>query len=75
LHLRQSLSHAVCFGLSGTNPAARFAYDSRLKTWIRRFNGVATKYLDSYLGWFRTLDRSGPAGWSSSDFSVLAARS
>ena len=25
-------------------------YDSRLKSWMRRFNGVATKYLDSYLG-------------------------
>jgi transposase-like protein len=37
------------------------AYDSRLKNWIRRFHGVATKYLDSYLGWFRTLDRSAPA--------------
>jgi len=34
------------------------AYDSRLKNWIRRFHGVAAKYLDSYLGWFRTLDRS-----------------
>jgi transposase-like protein len=34
------------------------AYDSRLKNRIRRFHGVATKYLDSYLGWFRTLDRS-----------------
>jgi transposase-like protein len=37
------------------------AYDSRLKNWIRRFHGVATKYLDSYLGWFRTLDRSASA--------------
>lgn len=34
------------------------AYDSRLKDWIRRFRGVATRYLDSYLGWFRTLDRT-----------------
>lgn len=34
-------------------------YGSRLKTWIRRFNGVATKYLDSYLGWHRTEDREG----------------
>ena len=25
------------------------AYDSRLKLWIKRFNGVATKYLESYL--------------------------
>lgn len=33
------------------------AYDSRLKDWMRRFKGVATRYLDSYLGWFRTVDR------------------
>ncbi len=32
------------------------AYDSRLKTWIKRFNGVATKYLESYLAWMRLLD-------------------
>jgi len=32
-------------------------YCSRLKTWMRRFNGVATKYLDSYLGWHRADDR------------------
>jgi transposase-like protein len=38
------------------------AYDSRLKNWMRRFHGVATKYLDSYLGWFRTLDRSAGTG-------------
>lgn len=29
---------------------------SRLKTWIRRFQGVATKYLDNYLYWFRWLE-------------------
>jgi transposase-like protein len=34
-------------------------YCSRLKTWMRRFNGVATKYLDSYLGWRRAHDREG----------------
>jgi len=34
------------------------AYHSRLKEWMRRFKGVATKYLDSYLGWFRLLSRS-----------------
>ena len=33
------------------------AYDSRLKGWMRRFNGVATKYLESYLGWRRLLER------------------
>lgn len=35
------------------------AYDSRLKGWLQHFHGVSTKYLDSYLGWFRALDRSG----------------
>jgi transposase-like protein len=34
-------------------------YTSRLKTWIRRFNGVATKYLDTYLGWHRLADQRG----------------
>ena len=33
------------------------AYHSRLKEWIGRFHGVATKYLDHYLGWFRFMDR------------------
>ena len=33
------------------------AYDSRLKTWMRRFHGVATKYLEHYLGWRRLLER------------------
>lgn len=33
------------------------AYDSRLKGWIRRFHGVATKYLENYLGWRRMLER------------------
>lgn len=32
-------------------------YHSRLKGWLRRFNGVASSYLHRYLGWFRTLDR------------------
>lgn len=31
-------------------------YHSRLKGWIDRFNGVATKYLDHYLSWFQFLD-------------------
>jgi len=33
------------------------AYDSRLKTWMDRFHGVATKYLPNYLGWRRCLER------------------
>jgi len=32
------------------------AYHSRLKNWMTRFNGVATKHLESYLAWFRELD-------------------
>jgi transposase-like protein len=32
------------------------AYHSRLKQWTHRFHGVATHYLDNYLGWFRALD-------------------
>jgi len=36
------------------------AYHGRLKEWMRRFHGVATSYLASYLGWFRALDRSAP---------------
>jgi hypothetical protein len=33
------------------------AYHSRLKGWMRRFRGVATRYLPNYLGWRRALDR------------------
>ena len=32
------------------------AYISRLKKWMRRFNGVATKYLENYLGWRRIME-------------------
>ncbi len=35
------------------------AYTSGLKRWMTRFNGVATKYLDTYLGWNRLNDRDG----------------
>lgn len=35
------------------------AYASRLKGWLRRFHGVATKYLPNYLGWRRMLERTG----------------
>lgn len=31
-------------------------YHSRLKGWMQRFNGVATKYLNHYLSWFQFLD-------------------
>jgi len=33
------------------------AYDSRLKTWMSRFHGVATHHLAHYLGWRRLIER------------------
>ena len=44
------------------------AYDSRLKGWMQRFNGVASRYLDSYLGWRRFFERhkeeaTNPKSW------------
>jgi hypothetical protein len=35
------------------------AYHSRLKQWLNRFNGVATKNLPSYLGWRRAFEAWG----------------
>ena len=32
------------------------AYHQRLRQWLSRFRGVASRYLPSYLGWHRTLD-------------------
>ena len=34
------------------------AYDHRLKDWIYRFHGVATKYLPHYIGWHRWLENT-----------------
>jgi hypothetical protein len=35
------------------------AYHGRLKEWMRRFHGVATKNLPNYLGWRRALEARG----------------
>jgi len=32
------------------------SYHSRLKKWIARFNGVASKYLENYLTWFNLVE-------------------
>ena len=32
------------------------AYHSRFKNWLRHFNGVATRYLENYLGWRWAID-------------------
>jgi transposase-like protein len=43
-----------CYHIQNVN-----AYQSRFKLWIGRFNGVASKYLPSYLGWRRMIERDG----------------
>ena len=48
------------------------AYHSRLKSWIARFKGVATSYLESYLGWFRALDRASKSRRRSAPMLALA---
>ncbi|MDR3516916.1 MAG: IS1595 family transposase, partial [Azospirillaceae bacterium] len=34
-------------------------YHGRLKEWLRPFQGVATAYLDHYLGWRRSIEALG----------------
>lgn len=48
------------------------AYHGRLKSWMRRFNGVASSYLASYLGWFRALDRSAQTPRQPAPFLAMA---
>lgn len=48
------------------------AYHGRLKNWMRRFKGVASSYLASYLGWFRALDRSAQTPRQPAPFLALA---
>ena len=48
------------------------AYDSRLKEWMKHFHGVATKYLESYLGWMRLLDRE--KSISNGEFLAIVSR-
>ena len=43
---------ALAFHIQSVN-----SYHQRLKGWIQRFHGVATKYLHHYLGWFRWFDQ------------------
>lgn len=38
----------------------------RIKRWMRRFNGVATRYLSHYLAWFQIMD----SGWSSTGWDL-----
>ena len=43
-----------CYHIQNVN-----AYQSRFKLWMARFKGVASKYLPSYLGWRRMIERDG----------------
>ncbi len=56
IHLNASNGERVYEGFHIQNVNA---YVSRLKEWMRRFKGVATCYLASYLGWWRLIDREG----------------
>jgi len=47
-------------------------YHGRLKLWMRRFKGVASSYLASYLGWFRAIDRAAQAPRQPVPFLALA---
>ena len=51
--------------------ARRYSYHGRLKEWMRRFHGVATKNLPSYLSWRRTIEAlstaSAPEAWIMGD--------
>ncbi len=40
------------------------AYHSRLKRWLRPFNGVSTKYLPNYLVWFQRYDFMHNVPWN-----------
>tara|TARA_R110001583_G_C5552015_1_gene400397 strand:- start:3 stop:974 length:972 start_codon:yes stop_codon:yes gene_type:complete len=53
----------AAFHIQGVNN-----YHQRLKCWIQRFHGVATKYLHHYLGWFRWFDQHSSKLNQPSDF-------
>ncbi len=51
-------------GRSQEHPEPIRAEAVRIKRWMRRFRGVATRYLSHYLTWFRAMDTGwSPAGW------------
>lgn len=54
VNLRQKRRVDGAFHIQNVN-----AYHGRLKAWMTRFHGVATKYLANYLGWRRLLERYG----------------
>ena len=61
----RGIEHVTVVARAGERVVAGFhirnvnAYASRLKHWMRPFQGVASKYLASYLGWRRMIERDG----------------
>jgi len=51
INLKRKIYKSGIFHIQHVN-----SYHSRLKKWMLRFHGVATKYLDHYLAWFRALE-------------------
>ncbi|MDA8344972.1 MAG: IS1595 family transposase [Thermaerobacter sp.] len=51
LNARRGVKKRGIYHLGNVN-----GYHSRLKRWIRPFNGVSTKYLPNYLVWFQRMD-------------------
>jgi len=47
------------------------AFHSRLKGWMDRFNGVATKFLDNYLTWFRFIDANSRTAMTAKKLDLL----
>jgi hypothetical protein len=48
------------------------AYHSRFKGWVRRFNGISSRYPTHHLGWFRALESNSRAKAPPSALRVLA---
>ena len=60
----KNIKHVCLIGVKGIRVIDKVyhiqnvnAYDSRLKGWMLRFRGVATKCLPNYLGWRRLLEK------------------
>jgi hypothetical protein len=53
------IGYLVCQLIDSPEHCRYPSFHKRLKDWLAHFNGVASKYLDNYLAWFRFLDSKG----------------
>jgi hypothetical protein len=53
------IGYLVCQLIASPEHCRYPSFHKRLKDWLAHFNGVASKYLDNYLAWFRFLDSKG----------------